>query len=789
MSADVRHTVPGTGDSGAAQGGSTCGGDTATTSQQREAFSVDAPRPLAGTAPGADDPVFRLHTAVRRWIWERGWRSLYDIQARAIEPILEGRDVILAAPTAGGKTEAAFLPICSAIAGEKTTGVAAMAVVPLKALINDQFDRLCDLCEPLGIPVHRWHGDVPQTHKQRLLKQPSGVLLITPESLEALFVNHGTKLPRLLGGLRFVVVDELHALIGTERGRQLQSLLHRTELMLRRRVPRIGLSATLGDMDLASRHLRPSHPQAVTVITALGGREVKILLKGFCTREPNCVASGDGKEEACGAREPGGGLHDVVRYVYSQTRGRRYLVFANARSAVEQYTDGLRELCGQRRVPVEYFPHHGNLSREIREEAEGRLRCSELPTSVVCTSTLELGIDVGSVDGVFQIGAPPSVASLRQRLGRSGRRGDEASVLHMIAIEEELGKDPLPQNALRPQLAHCVAVISLLVARWCEPPDPVALHLSTLVQQVLSLIAQHGAVAAKQAWEALCHGGPFASVVPELFARVLRALGAAELLMQASDGALMLAPKGERLVNHYSFYAAFQTPEEYRVTVEARTLGTLPIYHAVQEDAYIIFAGRRWRVRSVDPERKVIEVAAAAAGRAPNFTSLPGLVHDRVREEMRGVYLAEAMPPFIDERAKSLLVEGREEFARRGLGTTGLIEHGEDTVVFPWAGDRAMNTLLVALRARGLQASMDGVAIGVSGARADTVRGHLAAMAQDRPPDPLALAASVADKVREKYHPYLTEDLLCADYASAYLDTHSAWQALRRLVAREEPGS
>ena len=195
----------------------------------------------------------RLHELIQRWVWDQGWSDLRDIQERAIGPILDGgRDVIVAAATAGGKTEAAFLPICSQVIAQPSGSVRALYVSPLKALINDQFDRLDRLCERLAIPVHRWHGDVPSTHKRQVLSDPAGILLITPESLEALFVLRGTAIAKLFGNLDFVVVDELHSFIGSERGQQLQSLLSRIERVLRRRVPRIALSATLGDMDLAS---------------------------------------------------------------------------------------------------------------------------------------------------------------------------------------------------------------------------------------------------------------------------------------------------------------------------------------------------------------------------------------------------------------------------------------------------------------------------------------------------------------------------------------------------------
>jgi Lhr-like helicase len=205
------------------------------------------------------------HPAIQRWIYHRGWDRLRDGQERAAELIIAGeRDVIIASATASGKTEAALLPICSVLARQRElgadAGVAALYVSPLKALINDQYDRVADLAEPLDLQVQRWHGDAPASGKARVLRAPAGLLLITPESLEALFVRHADRVPRVFGGLRYVLVDELHSFLGTERGAQLQSLLHRVEAATRRRVPRVALSATLGDYAGAAEFLRGTTP-------------------------------------------------------------------------------------------------------------------------------------------------------------------------------------------------------------------------------------------------------------------------------------------------------------------------------------------------------------------------------------------------------------------------------------------------------------------------------------------------------------------------------------------------
>ncbi|MFD0575083.1 DEAD/DEAH box helicase [Dactylosporangium darangshiense] len=412
----------------------------------------------------------RLHPAVQRWVYDQGWRGLRDVQERAVTPILAGdRDVILAAATASGKTEAAWLPIASALlADPDRAGIAAVYIGPLKALINDQHDRLTALFGDHHIAVHRWHGDVPQSQKQRVLRAPSGVLLITPESLEALFVLHGGRIATLFAGLQHVVVDELHSFVGTERGAQLQSLLHRLELVVRRAVPRIGLSATLGDFNAAADFLRPGRGADVAIVEgADDGGEIRLQLRGYVARRPD--EGEDPPHETA-----------IAQHLFETLRGSDNLVFANSRAAVEHYTDRLTRMSELLRVPNEFRPHHGNLAKDIREHVEAQLKDRSTPVTAVCTSTLEMGIDIGSVDSIAQIGPPHHVAALRQRLGRSGRRGDQPAVLRMYVAEHALDGQSSPIDALRVALFQTAAVVDLLLARWYEPPDRDNPHLSTL---------------------------------------------------------------------------------------------------------------------------------------------------------------------------------------------------------------------------------------------------------------------------------------------------------------------
>ena len=470
---------------------------------------------------------------VRRWIWDKGWTELRDIQERAITTLLEeDRDLVIAAPTAGGKTEAAFLPLISSVLTEPGPGGFDLVyVAPLRALINDQLGRMEDLCARAELPVYPWHGDISQGVKARARRNPRGVLMITPESLEALFVLRGLEIPTLFAGTRAIIIDELHALLDNERGIHLRSLLTRLELAVGRRIRRVGLSATLADMETVKDYLRPGDPGAVDLLESeVDGGELKVQIRGYVTG-----AEGDGEASK----------KAVAKHLFERLRGTPNLVFAGSRQKVEWYADALRQMSEDAKVPVDFLPHHASLSREHRLDVERRLKCSGTATAI-CTSTLELGIDIGDIDCVAQIGPPFSVSSLRQRLGRSGRRGQPA-VLRMYSIERATNAGSHPIDRLNLALVRSVAMVELLGDRWCEPPVPQALHLSTLTHQILSVIAEHGGATAQRLYETLCRQGPFRKVSTEQFARLLRQMGSAEtdLIEQAPDGNLLLGPHGE----------------------------------------------------------------------------------------------------------------------------------------------------------------------------------------------------------------------------------------------------
>lgn len=733
----------------------------------------------------SDSSAFlRLHPGIQKWIWDKGWSSLRPAQEAAVAPVLDGRDVLISAATAGGKTEAAYLPVFTRVARDPRAGIRVLNVSPLRALINDQYTRVLAMGEYVDVPVHRWHGDVSAGEKNRALKNPSGVLLITPESLEALFVLRGGATTTLFQNLDYVVVDELHAFIGAERGRQLQSLLHRVETAARRRIPRVAMSATLGEPSLAMEFLRPGKGgDVVYVAPDAAENEVKLVVRGY-KRPRNAPIPEDKDEDGKEDEEPEDEIA-IAAHLFKTLRGEKNLVFANSRRNVELYASRLRRMCEDQNLPEEFFPHHGSLSKEYREDAERTLKTVGRPATILCTSTLELGIDVGDVKSVAQVGAPSGVASLRQRMGRSGRAEGQPAILRVYIAERALDIDAPIEDALRVQLFQSIAIVHLLLMKWYEPPRTGMLHLSTLAQQVLSLIAQHGGATAKQAWTLLCDSGPFRNVGTAMFGRLLRAMAAKDLIVQTHDGLLVLGLKGERLVNHYGFYAVFMTPEEWRLMASGKPLGSLPLVNPVTTDSFLIFAGRKWRVVGVDDENHVIDVVPAPGGRAPFFEGTAALIHDRVREEMRRVYREGMIPPFLDPGATTLLLEGREAFARLGLGDRMIVDRRDSCRLFPWTGDRVMNTLVLAMKRIGLTVERSPVAITFPKSGRDETLAAMRSFIEEPMPSATALVADVKNLRRNKYDGVLDDELLREDVAAEGVDLSGCARLVGAILASE----
>jgi len=708
-----------------------------------------------------------LHPRIQRYLWTEQWEALREVQELAIPLVLSAdRDVIIAASTASGKTEAAFLPALTHLLNTDEEGLI-VYISPLKALINDQFERLQRLCEDLEVPVWPWHGDISGSTKQRFFKHPRGVLLITPESLEAMLCNRGTSVAAAFSKLLYVVVDELHAFIGSERGKQLQSLMHRIDVLLRRRTPRLGLSATLGDFSSAGTFLRTGVGAAPALVNASSaGNDLQLIIKGYEQPEPD---AGSDENPAAPAA--------LAEHLYRVLSGTNNLIFPNSRREVERYTHLLNLLSEQDGRPREFWPHHGSLSKEIRTDTEAALKQKGRPASAICTNTLELGIDIGAVKSIAQIGPPPSVASLRQRLGRSGRRPGEPAVLRGYVIEDAIDAESTLKTRLRLDTVQSTACVLLLLERWFEPPSVNGLHLSTLVQQLLSSIAQYGGLKAAQAYQLLCADqGPFHGVSQDAFAELLRHLGQEQVLIQDGSGLLLHGPVGDKLVNHYTFYAAFSVDEEFRIVAAGKALGTLPVSQLVTVGQRILFGGRTWLVEQIDDAQKTIYVAAAKGGTPPLFNGTGGQVHTQVRNKMRGLYQQEIKPDFLDPTAYRFLQEAQSAYRQLRLDGKVLLDQGSDALLLTWLGDSANEAIACVLNAQGFtsQAGRLGVEISKGARSLDDVIKVLGRVAKMPLPSPETLLHSANNLVTQKWDGLLPPRLLRRSYASLKLDFEEA---------------
>lgn len=721
----------------------------------------------ASALEGAYD---RLHPKIRRWIRDQGWDELREIQARAIGTVLDGAgDVVIAAATAAGKTEAAFLPILTMIADRKGGGFSAIYVSPLKALINDQFRRLDELCESMEIPVVKWHGDASQAEKRKALAKPSGIALITPESIEAMLTRRAGDAVRLFGGADFIVVDELHAFLQGPRGLHVASLLKRIDAMGKKPARRIGLSATIGDMQQAKAWLRPSDPERVKLLEAKAGApELKLQVRGYV--EPPDLDDPDHAEGATqDTQAPRRIALDVIcDHLFGVMRGENNLIFGGSRRTVESAADRLRRRCEKAGVPNEFFPHHGSLSKVLREDLEIRLKDGGLPTTAVCTSTLELGVDIGSVKSVAQIGAPRSLSSLRQRLGRTGRRPGMPSVLRVYVREPYIGIKSSILDQLRPNTIRSVAVVRLLLAGFVEPAAPSPETASTLIHQVLSVIAERGGIRPKSLFDLLCGPGPFSSIDPSDFAQLLRHLGSAEVRMieQAPDGVLMLGPEGEKIVQSRGFFAVFESADEWRLTAGGRTLGTLPISFPVHKDSLVIFAGQRWIVLDVDDAGKVLSVAPHPGGMVPRFEPSSGEpAHDRLLGEMRAVYLGNDVPEYLDAAAHELLAEGRDTFRGLDLDRRSIIQEDRDLHLFVWRGSQTTAVFSAALGMAGLECGVHDLGVTLSKTTPEQMMPILEKLGSLSALDPMDVAAFVKNVRAGKFQDFVPETLAQKQWA------------------------
>ncbi len=630
-------------------------------------------------------PFHRLAPFIQDYIFAQGWADLRPVQIAACNVIFDTEaHLLVAAGTAAGKTEAAFLPVLTKLYDEPSSTVGALYIGPIKALINDQFDRLNDLLQYADIPVWAWHGDVAQSQKKKLLKNPQGILQITPESLESLLINKHSELERIFGDLRFVVIDEVHTFIGSDRGAQLLCQLSRLMKLTQNPHRRIGLSATLGDYGLAEDWLRSGTTNPViTPPMDAAQRTIHLSLEHFF--DPGLIVrtKDDARDEA---------FNPCHIYLFNQSKERKCLIFANGRMETENVISQLRQIASAKGEPDIYHVHHGSISAPLREAAENAMRDGSSPTVTAATVTFEMGIDLGQLDRVIQLEAPSSVASFLQRLGRSGRRGSPAD-MRFICQEDQPGvTDELAQQ-IPWQLLQCIAIIQLyLEEKWIEPISPVQYPFSLLYQQTLSTLVSLGELSPAQLAQRILTLPPFRKISQEDFRLFLRQLIDLDHIQKTKENGLILGLAGERIVGNFKFYAIFPDQEEYTVLFNGAAIGC--IVQPPEVGDRFALAGRTWVVVEINRKLSRVTVQPSSGASTMTWRGSSGEIHTRILQRMQRVLVENVVYPYLQPGARARLQQARKLAKKYGLDRNYIFPLEDNfCCILPWAGTVAYRTL------------------------------------------------------------------------------------------------
>ncbi|HIU84083.1 MAG TPA: DEAD/DEAH box helicase [Candidatus Aphodousia gallistercoris] len=722
---------------------------------------------------------------IRDYIYRSGWQGLRGVQKAAADAIFGSDDnVLLTASTASGKTEAAFFPILTLLEENPPHSVGVLYIAPLKALINDQYLRLTELCEEAGIAVTRWHGEASRSQKERLIRKPSGILQITPESLESLLINKHMEIPSLFGDLRFIVIDEVHSLLRGDRGLQTFCLIQRLCRLANCNPRRVGLSATIGDPQAAGRFLASGSSRPTRIPKFEGGREVwRLLMEHFFITEPQASES----DEICAAEpfleektdtapraaDPGLG------FIFEHTRGKKCLIFTNSREECEAVCQSLRQYCEVQHEPERFLIHHGNLSASYRESAEEDMKDDDSRLSVCATATLELGIDIGKLERAFQIDAPFTVSGFLQRMGRTGRRGNPSEMWFVMREEHPEARAMLPEM-IPWYLIQGIALVQLYVEeRFVEPPRTVRYPYSLLYHQTMSTLASSGEMTPAALASRVLTLSAFSRITPEDYRTLLRHLIDIDHINRTEGGGLIVGLAGERLVNNYKFYAVFQENVEYAVRCGPQELGTIVKPPPVGEK--IAIAGRVWVVEEVDHQKRQVYCELVKGNIPAYFGDVAGDIHTRILERMRGVLDEDKPYPYLLTHADSRLRQARETFAKSGMGEHPLVPlGGKMWALFPWLGSYAFLALERFLKIRcakrlGLK--------GLSSSRPYYMQFTMAVGEEDfyrivaeeaqKDFDPQQLLYPKEVPVFEKYDEYVPPELVRKGFALGVLDTET----------------
>lgn len=756
-----------------------------------------APEIKSSPSPG-------VPTGIMDWMRRKGWSGMRPIQAEALRAWrADDHDLLIIAGTASGKTEAAWLPVATTITdAQDEGGVVALGLFPTKALLNDQAGRLREMLGSADIPVHIWHGDTSQADRSLILRHAGGVLLTTPESMEGMLRHRDNHRP-LFGRVRAVVIDEYHMFLGKERGAHLRGLLARIERIQRARVRRVALSATLGNPPAAAAWLRTAQSPATLVVAPRKPPTITCELRTYVAVnaiDSKRLRGWEGSWDDHG--DPITGYPSVVmtnlnrpshatllRDLFNHHRGETTsIVFANSRNRIERLAARLRIMAVKAGLPDDWaLLHHGSLDRTRRERVESQLRDGK-PHCCLASSTLELGVDIGMVRAVACLGSVPSVSSLAQRLGRAGRRtGDQPIFRQYLSATI-----PVPiagmgsEQMLQLDVVRGLAVLNLWRSGWMESPEVDHWHLSTAVHQLLSLVTQSGAVMPAEIYATLATPDAFPALrAPRLFAQILDSLVRSRHLDMGPDGSLTLGSAGAALMHGPSAMSAFHTQTTYEVYSNGESKGTLPMSERLAASNGFVLGGETWHIRTIDHDRRIIEVEAWSGTAPPFFLGTAPGIHDRIVTEMR-LFLATDMPVpqvAVDAQTMEALNLGREAYRQANLAALTITLSSGGTSIWAWHGDRCLTALGIYFHAGGLDATTEMVSLRFPHAMPQTV----VKVARAQGPD-VAQVIRRHLRTTQKASTHKFDDLLPTDvrieqFIACALDIDAAREVVERVIA------
>ncbi len=730
------------------------------------------------------DIFHRLAPFIQDYIYRCKWEELREIQVRAAEAVFDtDENLLLSSGTASGKTEAAFLPVLTCLWENPSQSVGVLYLSPLKALINDQFVRLEGLLEEANIPITKWHGDASAAAKKRVLKRPQGIIQTTPESLESMLMHNSSGAYRLFSDLRFVIIDEVHYFMDNDRGLQLLCLLERLSRLIGYHPRRIGLSATLGDCRSAEQWLNTGSGRGcITPRVHEKGRTLRLSVKFFPIKEK--IPNSDSKAL----------LQNYYDYLFESTWNKRCILFSNSKGEVEENIAHLKRIAAERRLPDNYLIHHANISSALREFTEQKMKSSEQPICTGATVTLELGIDLGSLERIVQTGCPLTVSGLVQRLGRTGRRGGVAEMRFAFRWDMSLPPQEFYKE-INWDFVMCIAMILLYTReRWIEPMYLPKLPYSLLYHQTMSWLSSQGSVKPPELARYILTLGVFRNVTKEDYLLLLRHMLENGQIERGEDGGLLVGEKGEAAVNNYEFLAVFSVPSEFSVRCSAEEIGT--VQTPFPEKAQFALAGQAWEVTELDMKERRIFVKHIP-GISANMWQDTGneYVHTKVMKKIQEVLCSDEEYAFLDDSAKKRLSDIRR--ACRSAAMSVAVPYSDRMIagsspsapslgialpitptmyaMFPFLGTRACMALMYELRQRGFGANVwvhryIPVCIEVktdrSLAELETALAEIKLNGADK------YAFNIPDncEITGKYNDYIPRELLKKQYIEDYLD-------------------